>query len=99
MLHEEERSVELIDPCMQNSCDLSQVVRSIHIGLLCVQELPQDRPSMSQVVLMLNNGGVLPEPKHPGFFTGREILRNETSVSSNTSSSTNTMTITLPEAR
>ncbi|KAH6775705.1 S-locus lectin protein kinase family protein [Perilla frutescens var. hirtella] len=99
MLYKDERSLELVDPCIINACDLLEAARTIHIGLLCVQELPQDRPTMSSVVLMLGNDGVLPEAKHPGFFTGRDLLRNETSVSSNTSTSTNAMTITLPEGR
>ncbi|KAH6795740.1 hypothetical protein C2S51_036726 [Perilla frutescens var. frutescens] len=99
MLYKDERSLELVDPCIINACDMLEAARAIHIGLLCVQELPQDRPTMSSVVLMLGNDGVLPEAKHPGFFTGRDLLRNETSVSSNTSTSTNAMTITLPEGR
>ncbi|KAK6132754.1 hypothetical protein DH2020_033559 [Rehmannia glutinosa] len=99
MLYKEQRSLELVDSDLRNSCDLSKVVRSIHIGLLCVQELPEDRPSMSTVVLMLSNEGVLPQAKHPGFFTGRNTLKAENSVSSNTASSINEMTITLLQAR
>ncbi|KAH6764327.1 S-locus lectin protein kinase family protein [Perilla frutescens var. frutescens] len=99
MLYKEEKSLELVDSCLINACDLFEAERSIHIGLLCVQELPQDRPTMSSVVLMLSNGGVLPEATHPGFFAGRDLLKNETSVSSNTSTSTNAMTITQPEGR
>ncbi|KAI3466174.1 hypothetical protein Pfo_022837 [Paulownia fortunei] len=99
MLYREERSVELVDSNLRDSCYLSEVLRSIHIGLLCVQEYPEDRPNMSSVVLMLSNEGVLPQAKHPGFFTGRNTLKTETSVSSNTPSSTNEMTITMLEAR
>lgn len=99
MLYEEDRSIELVESCAKNSCDISQVTRSIHVGLLCVQQHPEDRPSMSSVVMMLCNGGALPEAKHPGFFTGREILKSETSVSTTTTSSTNAITISLVEAR
>ncbi|XP_042039074.1 G-type lectin S-receptor-like serine/threonine-protein kinase At4g27290 [Salvia splendens] len=99
MLYEEDRSIELVEPCAKKSCDISEVTRSIHVGLLCVQQHPEDRPSMSSVVMMLSNGGALPEAKHPGFFTGREILKSETSVSTTTSSSTNAITISLVEAR
>ncbi|KAH6795739.1 hypothetical protein C2S51_036725 [Perilla frutescens var. frutescens] len=99
MLYKDERSLELVDPCLINACDLSEAERSIHIGLLCVQELPEDRPTMSSVVFMLSNGGIMSEAKQPGFFTQRYLLRNETSVSSNTSTSINGMTITLPEGR
>lgn len=100
MLYEEDRSIELVEPGAKKSCDTSEVTRSIHVGLLCVQQHPEDRPSMSSVVMMLSNGCVLPEAKHPGFFTGREILKSETSVSTTTTtSSTNANTISLVEAR
>ncbi|KAG6385518.1 hypothetical protein SASPL_154354 [Salvia splendens] len=99
MLYKEERSLELVDNGVECSSYISQVVRSIHVGLLCVQEQTEVRPNMSSVVLMLNNDGVLPESKHPGFFTGRDVNANETSHSSNTASSGNAMTISLLEAR
>ncbi|XP_057790524.1 G-type lectin S-receptor-like serine/threonine-protein kinase At4g27290 isoform X2 [Salvia miltiorrhiza] len=99
MLYKEERSLELVDSCVEYSSYLSQVARSIHVGLLCVQEQTEERPNMSSVVLMLNNDGMLPEAKHPGFFTARDIIRTETSNNSNTASSNNTMTISLLEAR
>ncbi|XP_057790528.1 G-type lectin S-receptor-like serine/threonine-protein kinase At4g27290 [Salvia miltiorrhiza] len=99
ILYKEERSLELVDSCVEYSRYLSQIERSIHVGLLCVQEQTEERPNMSSVVLMLNNDGVLPQAKHPGFFTGRDIIRKETSHSSNTASSVNAMTISLLEAR
>ena len=35
--------------------ELRQLGRCIHVGLLCVQEKPGDRPSMSEVVEMLSS--------------------------------------------
>ncbi|KAG6392227.1 hypothetical protein SASPL_146440 [Salvia splendens] len=100
MLYKEERSLELADSCLEYSSYLSQVARSIHVGLLCVQEETEERPNMSSVVLMLNNDGVLPQPKHPGFFTGRDVvIRSETWHSSNTAGTSNAMTISQLEAR
>ena len=64
----EGRSLELIDASMGDTCNLSEVLRSIHVGLLCVQRSPDDRPSMSSVILMLGSEGALPQPKRPGFF-------------------------------
>ncbi|PIN24925.1 Serine/threonine protein kinase [Handroanthus impetiginosus] len=94
-LHNEGRALELVDSnYSEKSSYLSQVLRSIHIGLLCVQQCPEDRPSMSLVVLMLANEDILPQAKKPGFFT-----QAETSVSSETQSSINEMSITLPEGR
>ncbi|KAL8046477.1 hypothetical protein ABFX02_08G179800 [Erythranthe guttata] len=98
-LNREERSLELVDSYLINSGYLREVLRSVEVGLLCVQELPEDRPNMSTVVSMLSNEGVLPEAKHPGFFTGRETSKIETSASSNTASSVNKMTVTLLDGR
>lgn len=44
------------------------MVRSICVGLLCVQQRPDDRPSMSSVVIMLNNEGPVPQAKEPAFY-------------------------------
>ncbi|GLT83107.1 hypothetical protein SLE2022_014160 [Rubroshorea leprosula] len=45
-----------------------QVLRCIHVGLLCVQEFAKDRPNMSTVISMLNSEIVdLPLPKQPAF--------------------------------
>ncbi|KAL8510443.1 hypothetical protein ACS0TY_017311 [Phlomoides rotata] len=101
MLYKEERSEEAVDSCLRNSCYLPEILRSIHIGLLCVQEHPEDRPGMASVVQMLSNDGALPEAKHPGFFTARDVLTTATSVNySNTTGSKNAMSIsTVLEAR
>jgi len=61
-------SLELIDPAMGESYDKDKVIRCIHIGLLCVQENPADRPTMSIVFQMLTNTTItLPIPQTPGF--------------------------------
>lgn len=50
-----------------------QALRCIHIGLLCVQPDPDDRPRMSSVVFMLTRGNMeLPPPAQPAFYFGRE---------------------------
>ena len=64
--------MELIDSSVGDISNLSQLLLSINVGLLCVQCSPDDRPSMSSVVQMLSSEGALPQPKEPGFFTGRE---------------------------
>ncbi|CAL5405754.1 unnamed protein product [Camellia sinensis] len=66
-LYEEGKSMELVDGFVRDSCCLSEVLRSIHMGLLCVQH-PEDRPTMSSVVMMLGSEGELPWLKQPGFF-------------------------------
>lgn len=52
-----------------HNCKESEVVRCIHISLLCVQEDPMDRPTLSTIVLMLTSNTVtLPVPREPGLF-------------------------------
>ncbi|PHU20628.1 Receptor-like serine/threonine-protein kinase SD1-6 [Capsicum chinense] len=76
-LYKEDRSLELIDDQLANSSDISQVLRSIQVGLLCVQKRLEDRPSMFVVVHMSANETLLPKAKEPGFFTERNIYGEE----------------------
>ncbi|CAI0468111.1 unnamed protein product [Linum tenue] len=47
----------------------AEIARCIHIGLLCVQENVNDRPTMASVALMLSSHAVtLPLPSKPAFF-------------------------------
>ncbi|KAJ7959813.1 Receptor protein kinase [Quillaja saponaria] len=68
-----ERPLELLDECIQETCNLFKVRRCIHISLLCLEQHSQDRPSMSSVVVMLSSDVVLPQLRHPGFFTGEHL--------------------------
>ena len=59
----------------------SEIVKCIHIGLLCVEENPQDRPTMSTVIVMLGSESItLPEPKHPAFSVAKFTPMDEISV-------------------
>ncbi|CAL5043479.1 unnamed protein product [Urochloa decumbens] len=50
-----------------------QALRCIHIGLLCVQPDPDDRPRISSLVFMLTRENMeLPPPAQPAFYFGRE---------------------------
>ncbi|KAK3427068.1 hypothetical protein EUGRSUZ_F03372 [Eucalyptus grandis] len=93
-LFTEGRSMQLLDQLVANSCSTSEALRSIHIGLLCVQRCPDDRPSMSTVVMMLGSDIELPLPKEPGFFNERNLLQENTSQSQ-----PNEMTMTVLYAR
>ncbi|KAL8543239.1 hypothetical protein ACS0TY_003957 [Phlomoides rotata] len=62
-LYEEDSLWKLVDESLGDTFELSQVLRSIHVILLCIQKSPEDRPSMSSVVFMLGNEVELPEPK------------------------------------
>ncbi|XP_075671743.1 G-type lectin S-receptor-like serine/threonine-protein kinase At4g27290 [Castanea sativa] len=98
-LYKEDRQLELIDNSEKESCNPNEVLRSIHVGLLCVQQCPEYRPTMSTVVLMLSSETALPEPREPGFHTGRYLSEMDSSQIKQEGSSTNGLTITLLEAR
>ncbi|RWV89819.1 hypothetical protein GW17_00048016 [Ensete ventricosum] len=76
-LWEEHRMLELVDPSLGDSCHSSQVMRCIKLGLLCVQEFPSDRPTMSMVVSLLSSDADdLPAPKPVAFFGTRGTLES-----------------------
>ncbi|XP_060191131.1 G-type lectin S-receptor-like serine/threonine-protein kinase At4g27290 isoform X1 [Lycium barbarum] len=83
-LNKEGRSTEILDEHLGDSCSTPEVERSICVGLLCVQQCPEDRPSMSSVVMMLNNEGVLPQAKRPGFYIERDAPDGELYAQSQT---------------
>ncbi|KAM1384772.1 hypothetical protein EV1_036538 [Malus domestica] len=63
----------LIDPALTNG-SRNEIMRCIHIGLLCVQENIADRPTMNAIVLMLNSYSVtLPVPSQPAFFRDSNV--------------------------
>ncbi|KAL6535751.1 hypothetical protein OROHE_012595 [Orobanche hederae] len=99
ILYKEGKSLELVDPTIVNSVSLNQLLRSIHVALLCVQQCPEERPSMSSVVLMLGSGGFLPEARQPGFFVQRRGFGSKRTTSTNATTQSNDYTITLVEAR
>ncbi|KAL5056464.1 hypothetical protein RYX36_037146 [Vicia faba] len=80
-LWREEKLQDLIDSSLCDTYDAYQFIRCSQIGLLCVQDEPEDRPHMSNVVTMLDNETtILPIPKQPTFFT-RKNLSNTASSS------------------
>ncbi|THF96641.1 G-type lectin S-receptor-like serine/threonine-protein kinase SD1-1 [Camellia sinensis] len=93
----EGNAIKLVDEKVETSTMLmSEVIKCIQIGLLCVQQRPEDRPTMSSVVSMLDNeGAMLPRPKQPGFYT--EGSSDETELASTTGikCSTNKTTLTI----
>uniref|UniRef100_A0A2N9FCL3 non-specific serine/threonine protein kinase n=2 Tax=Fagus sylvatica TaxID=28930 RepID=A0A2N9FCL3_FAGSY len=99
ILWNEGRPLELVDECLGNSCTLSELLRCIHLSLLCVQQRPEDRPSMSSVVVILGSESALPQPKKPGFFLEKDSNEGPGFSSKHESSSTNEITITILEAR
>ncbi|MCD7455219.1 hypothetical protein HAX54_027431 [Datura stramonium] len=67
-----------------------EVIQSIHIGLLCVQEDVEQRPTIASVVLMLNSYSVtLPIPQEPPtyFHSRRAEMMNQLGLDSDQSNS------------
>ncbi|XP_076888412.1 G-type lectin S-receptor-like serine/threonine-protein kinase At4g27290 [Bidens hawaiensis] len=98
-LYNEGRSMDLIDATIAESCHPQEVLRSVEVGLLCVQQRAEDRPNMSSVIMMLGGEVELLQPKQPAYFMEREFLVSKFSTSTNPGSSTNELTMTEVEAR
>ncbi|XP_024182364.1 G-type lectin S-receptor-like serine/threonine-protein kinase CES101 isoform X2 [Rosa chinensis] len=100
-LWNEDRGSELADTGLGESCPITEVLRCIHVGLLCVQDHAADRPTMPDVVSMLLNQSILlPPPKQPAFFINtveKEFIK--ASGKESEIYSTNDVTISVMEAR
>uniref|UniRef100_A0A7N2RAN1 Uncharacterized protein n=1 Tax=Quercus lobata TaxID=97700 RepID=A0A7N2RAN1_QUELO len=69
----------IIDPTLRHSSTI-EIMRCIHIGLLCVQENVTNRPTMALIVLMLNSYSItLPVPSQPAFFMHSNIESDKSS--------------------
>lgn len=99
-LWNEGKGLELVDHPLNGSCPPNEVLRCIHVGLLCVQEQATDRPTMSDVVSMLTNESLaLPIPKKPAFFIDVTIEGPEATEKKSEVCSVNKVSITEMEAR
>ncbi|KAL2327854.1 hypothetical protein Fmac_021281 [Flemingia macrophylla] len=90
--------IKFIDVCLENSCNILEVVRCIQIGLLCLQHHHEDRPNMSSVVVMLSSEIALPLPKEPEFLLKKVFIEREQSSTRQTYS-INEVTISVLNAR
>uniref|UniRef100_A0ACD5UU47 Uncharacterized protein n=1 Tax=Avena sativa TaxID=4498 RepID=A0ACD5UU47_AVESA len=95
-LWQDGKATELVHSWGTESCPV-HVLRCIHVGLLCVQDHPDDRPLVSSVIFMLENeSAFLPAPKQPAYFA----LQNwETQPRENIENSANAVSITTLEGR
>ncbi|XP_073005376.1 cysteine-rich receptor-like protein kinase 6 isoform X1 [Typha latifolia] len=87
---------EITDPSLGMNYPRSEVLTCIHIGLLCVQKNPADRPSMSTVVLMLSSDNLsIKAPSMPAFC----IKKCRQSSSKSVPLSLNELSVTEVEPR
>uniref|UniRef100_A0A803N941 Uncharacterized protein n=1 Tax=Chenopodium quinoa TaxID=63459 RepID=A0A803N941_CHEQI len=95
---QEGKAWNLVDPALSPAFS-AEILRCIHIGLLCVQNNMADRPTMSSVSLMLSsNTMTLEVPLQPAFFKqNRSMLLSEPSQD-NTSDQSNSRPLSVNEA-
>ena len=94
----EGKTEKLPDSSIMDTCSLDEVLLCIHIALLCVQENPDDRPLMSLVVFILENGSTtLPAPSRPAYFARRRIETLQ--IGDDIQNSVNSFTLTEIEGR
>ncbi|KAJ0477857.1 putative protein kinase RLK-Pelle-DLSV family [Helianthus annuus] len=92
-------AAQLQDPTLGNSCVIDQLLRTVHVALLCVQENAEDRPVMSDVISMLTNDTMqLPAPKRSAFFFGRTVSMSTSVERKSKDYSLNNMSVTVMEA-
>ncbi|KAM4101944.1 hypothetical protein ACB094_05G184400 [Castanea mollissima] len=101
------RPLELLDPTLEGFYLIDEAIKCIHVGLLCVQKDPADRPTMASIVLTLSSHSVsLPTPLQPAFFlrnTDQNLpqmyTESDQSTSMSMSWSINDESVTEPHAR
>ncbi|GKV19158.1 hypothetical protein SLEP1_g29452 [Rubroshorea leprosula] len=100
-LWNEDNVLAMVDKLVCDPCHHREILRCIHVGLLCVQEMAKDRPTMSTVISMLNSEIVdLPSPKQPAFIL-KQIAKDAKSPSQHGQRrcSINDVTVTIVQGR
>ncbi|KAK4368485.1 hypothetical protein RND71_012277 [Anisodus tanguticus] len=93
-----DRALDMMDQTIVDSCNDKEMIKFVNVALLCVQEDPADRPTMSTVVLMLGGESItLPRPNQPHFITRRNASSTSSSSSKLYSTSNKELTITHEE--
>ncbi|XP_059282341.1 uncharacterized protein LOC132036120 [Lycium ferocissimum] len=93
-----DKALDMMDQTIVDSCEDKEVIKCINVALLCLQEDPGDRPTMSNVVLMLGGESMtLPRPNQPHFITRRNASSTSSSSSKHYSTSNKQLTITHEE--
>lgn len=97
----EDKALDLIDQTLLESCNANEYLKCLNVGLLCVQEDPNDRPTMSNVVFMLGSEtATLPNPKQPAFVVRRcPSSRASSSSTKPETCSYNGLTVTIEDGR
>ncbi|KAG4991703.1 hypothetical protein JHK87_025160 [Glycine soja] len=90
--------LSILDPNMKGSFPEIEVIRCVHIGLLCVQQYPDARPTMATIVSYMSNHLInLPTPQEHAFLLQMDpkaIVQESNSSQSSTLLSNNEISIT-----
>ncbi|XLT73904.1 hypothetical protein HN873_030330 [Arachis hypogaea] len=80
--------LSILDPKIKEDYNQVEVIKCIQIGLLCVQENPNSRPTMGTIISYLNNHSLdLPSPQEPAFFLHGSGFMDPKTVAQESSSS------------
>ncbi|PRQ36660.1 putative protein kinase RLK-Pelle-DLSV family [Rosa chinensis] len=74
-LWNEGRALDLVDEVLGDSYSSSEVMKCMHVGLLCVQDNAADRPTMADVASILSSEKDGPHPKRPVFTIQNSVYR------------------------
>ncbi|KAK4836039.1 hypothetical protein QYF36_017738 [Acer negundo] len=75
-LWKDDKGMDFMDPSLDDTFSSCKLMTCLHIALLCVQETPNDRPTMLEVFSMLKNEATYKTiPKKPAF--SRQTDENE----------------------
>lgn len=96
-LWSEDKGLDFADDSIASPDLQGEIVRCIHIALLCVQEFPKDRPTIQTVLAMLSREIVeLAAPEQPMFA---EKWSGSTVPAGQVGCSVNELTITAIDGR
>lgn len=92
-LWREHSILDIVDVLLE-SYNIDEVLRCLQIGLLCLEEDTTDRPTMSEVVLMLSGERALASPQRPAFIFKKTCYNSAGLLITERFSSTNDITLT-----
>ncbi|MBA0800128.1 hypothetical protein Gohar_010581 [Gossypium harknessii] len=74
-LWNEDKAMDLVDPSIQDSCSSNEMLKCIHIGMLCMQDSAMHRPTMAAVMKLLESETpTLPMPRQPSYASMRSSI-------------------------
>eukprot|EP00250_Pteridium_aquilinum_P022354 c25360_g1_i1 orf=219-2207(-) len=80
-LYLQNKVLDLVDTNLDNSFTQEEAIRIIHVALLCTQDNPKARPTMSTATLwLLGRSEILQTPKKPMFVDLSEIREYESAM-------------------